>query len=206
MHRFDKEKSPNERLAFPYHVAFIVAVIAVLSEVIQVELVQQQARRGLPVAVLVLGGGGPAAVHAAGPVQGGHLQSILEVKGALCFQRLHAMRQRAIEAASPAGVLLVRALPFLRALLPLPGEEGPALAALPPTLEAGGPADAVPAGAAAVPAAAGAPGAVRGAAGAGLRGGHGQHQPPATRPALGCCCASQGGWTDRQSRKPNGRR
>ena len=52
----------------------------------------QQARRGFPIAVLVLRGGGATAVHAAGPVQRRHLQGVLEVEGALCFQRLHAMR------------------------------------------------------------------------------------------------------------------
>lgn len=165
---------------------------------------QQQTRRGLPIAVLVLGGGGPAAVHAAGPVEGRHLQGILEVEGAFGFQRLHAMRQRAVEAAGPAGVFLIRALPFLRALLPLAGEEGSALPALSPTLEAGGSADAVPAGAAAVPAAAGAPGAVRGTAGAGLQEGQGEHQPRATHPMPGRCRASWGGWMDRQCCKPNG--
>lgn len=196
-----RKKGQNKHLALPYHVAFIITIITVLSGVIHMELVQQQTRRGLPIAVLVLGGDGSAAVHAASPVQGRHLQCILEVEGAFRFQRLHAMRQRAIEAAGPAGALLIRALPFLRALLPFPGEEGPALAALPAALEAGGSADAVPAGAAAVPAAAGAPGAVRGAAGAGLREGQGEHQPCATRPVL----VHQLGRMDGQPHKTNGR-
>lgn len=188
------QKAQNEHVALPYHVAFVIAIITILVGLIQVELVQQQTRRGPPIAVLVLGGRGSGAVHAAGPVQGRHLQGILEVKGPFCFQRLHAVRQRAIEAAGPAGVLLIRAVPFLRALLALPGQEGPALAALPPALEAGGPADAVPAGAAAVPGAAGTPGTVRGAAGAGLREGQGQgaHQPRVTRPRP----AGAAGWTD----------
>lgn len=163
-------KAPNEHLALPYHVAFIISIIPLLVGLIQVELLQQQPRGGPAIAVLVLGDRSPGAVHAAGAVQGRHLQSILEVKGAFCFQRLHAVRQRAIE----AGALLIRAVPFLRALLALPGQERPALAALAPPLEAGGAADAVPAGAAAVPGAAGPPGAVRGAAGAGLRGGQRQ--------------------------------
>lgn len=145
-------------------------------------------------------------MHAAGPVQGRHLQGVLEVKGAFCFQRLHAMGQGAIEAAGPAGALLIRALSFLRALLALPGEQGPALAALAPALEAGSAADAVPAGAATGPAAAGAPGAVRGAAGAGLREGQGQgeHHPRATRPGPGCACARRDRQTDSPARPAAG--
>lgn len=186
-------KAQNEHVALPYHATFIIAVITILVGLIKAELVQQQTWRGPPIAVLVLRDRRSGAVHTAGPIQGRHLQSILEVKGPSRFQRLHAVRQRAIEAAGPAGVLLIRAVPFLRALLPLPGQEGPALAALPPALEAGGPADAVPAGAAAVPGAAGTPGAVRGAAGAGLWEGQrqGAHQICATRPRP----AGAAGWT-----------